>query len=221
MKRFDDNSGFTIAELAISITVAGFLAAALFIVTFFYYANIVQAETSTNLALESQTILSQLTEDIRLSDAIASTNSITDPYAPGGGWVTSDPSNIMIIRNPAIDINRDIIYDPSTGYPYKNEYIYFANGSNMHKRILANGAATGNTHLTTCPAASASTSCPPDRLFTNNVSNLSFTFYDISDATTANPALARSVLLTVNMSKKVFGKNIFLTNTTRVTLRNL
>lgn len=216
-----DEHGFTITELVISITVAGFLAAVLFIATFFYYANIIQAETATNLALESQTILNQLTDDIRLSDAIVSTNSITDPNAPSGGWMTSDPSNIMIVQNPAVTSTRDIIYDSGTGFPYKNEYIYFASASSMYKRVLANTAAVGNTAIRTCPAASASASCPPDRLFSSNVSNLSFTFYDASNNTTSDPSLARSVALNVDMAKKVFGKNITLSNSTRVTLRNL
>jgi type II secretory pathway pseudopilin PulG len=215
-----NNDGFTITELAISITVAGFLAAILFITTFYYYANVLQSETTSELALESQTILAQLTEDIRLADAIAGTNAIADANAPVGGWVTSDPSNIIIIENPAVDSSRNIIYNVNTGYPYRNELIYFTGGSNMYKRVLANAAATGNTAVTSCPAAQSSSSCPPDRLFSANISNLKFTFYDASDNTTSNAASARSVALEVDMSKKSFGKNITLVNTTRVTLRN-
>jgi hypothetical protein len=172
------------------------------------------------LALESQTILTQLTEDIRLADSIASTNSITDPNGPAGGWTTSDPSNIIIIESPATDSSRNIIYDSSTGYPYRNEFIYFISGTHMYKRVLANASASGNTAKTTCPAASASSTCPPDRLFSSNASSLTFTFYDASDATTANAAQARSVVLGVNMSQKSFSKNITLSNSTRVTLRN-
>lgn len=221
MSQRTNQHGFTITELVISITIAGFLAAVLFIATFYYYANILQAQTATDLALESQTILNQLTDDIRLSDAIASTNSISDPNAPVSGWVTSDPSNIMIVQNPAVTSARDIIYNSNTGFPYKNEFIYFTVSGGMYKRVLANTSATGNTAVRTCPAASASPSCPPDRLFSANVSNLSFTFYDASNATTSNPTLARSVALNVDMAKKIFGKNITLSNSTRVTLRNL
>jgi type II secretory pathway pseudopilin PulG len=212
--------GFTITELVLSLTIASILAVVIFTATFYYYVGASQAETATTLALESQTILTQLTEDIRLADSIASTNTITDPNGPGGGWTTSDPSNILIIESPAITSSRDIIYDNSTGNPYRNEFIYFMSGTTMYKRILANTNATGNTAKRTCPAASAGPTCPRDRLFSNNVSNLTFTFYDASDATTANAALARSVVLNVNMAKKNFGKNITLNNSTRVTLRN-
>lgn len=215
-----NSGGFTITELILSITVAGFLAAVLFTTTFYYYANVSQSETSSTLALESQNILAQMTEDIRLSDAISGTNAITDPYSPGGGWITSDPSNIIIIESPAIDSNRDIIYDSNTGFPYRNEYVYFTSGTNMYKRILKNSNAVGNTATKTCPAANATATCPPDRLFSTNVSNMTFTFYDALDNSTAVPAQARSVVLQVDMSKKVFGKNITLSNSTRVTLRN-
>jgi prepilin-type N-terminal cleavage/methylation domain-containing protein len=215
-----NKSGFTITELVISLTVASILAVVLFTATFYYYVNTAQAETSTNLALESQSVLSQLTDDIRLADSIASTNAITDPNGPGGGWTTSDPSNIIIIESPAIDSSRNLIYDLTTGFPYKNEYIYFMNGTNMYKRVLANTSATGNSAKTTCPAAAASPTCPKDLIFSNNVSNLTFTFYDASDATTADATKARSILFTVDMAKKMFGKNITLSNSTRATLRN-
>jgi prepilin-type N-terminal cleavage/methylation domain-containing protein len=212
--------GFTITELVVSITIAGILALVLFTATFYYYINAAQSETSTNLALDSQSILTQLTEDIRLADSIANSNTISDTHSPVGGWTTSDPSNIIIIESPATDSSRNIIYDSGTGYPYRNEFVYFISGTNMYKRVLANASAAGNTAKTSCPSASASSTCPPDRLFSPNVSNLTFTFYDASDATTANAAQARSVVLTVNMAQKSFGKNITLNNSTRVTLRN-
>jgi type II secretory pathway pseudopilin PulG len=214
-------AGFTVTELALSITVAGFMAAVIFAATFYYYANTSQVQAATDMALESQSILSQFTDDIRLAGGIASNNAIADANAPVGGWTTSDPSNIIIIESPAIDVNRNIIYDPNTGSPYTNEYIYFLSGTTMYKRTLKNTAATGNTAVTTCPANLATASCPADRVFSSNASNLSFTFYDISDSTTANATAARSVSLTINMSKKAFGKSITLNNTTRATLRNL
>jgi hypothetical protein len=220
MKPPKDSSGFSVTELAISITVAGILAMALFTATFYYFVDTTQAGTTTDLALESQTILTQLTEDIRLADSIASTNSISDPHAPVGGWHTSDPSNIVIIESPAVDSGRNIIYNDSTGFPYSNEYIYFLSANSMYKRILANPSAVGNIAKTSCPAGQSTSSCPPDRLFSSNTGNLSFTLYDYAGATTADAAKARSVLLQVDMAKKSFGKNITLNNSTRVTLRN-
>lgn len=213
-------TGFTITELVLAIAVAGILAVAIFEATFDYYTDVSRAQTSTDLALSSQSILSQMTSDIRLADAISNTNSITDPNAPSGGWQTSNPSNVIIIESPALNSSRDIIYDPDTGFPYRNEFIYFVSGGSMYKRVLANTAAAGNTAVTTCPADKSSASCPPDALFSDHVNNLSFTFYDSSDNTTADATQARSVLLEVDLGQDVYGRNVALNNQARITLRN-
>jgi Tfp pilus assembly protein PilV len=215
------DEGFSLAEVTVALLVATVMIGVMFSVTFFYYANAVQSQETALLALDSQTILSQMVEDLRLADGISATNSIADTYAPSGGWTTNDPSNIIIIRYPATDTNRDIIYDPNSGYPYRNEYIYFLSGTTMYKRILKNTNATGNTVTQTCPKASATTLCPPDKTFSSNVSDLTFTFYDANNATTADPTQARSVKLTLTMQKKVFGRLITLSNSTQITQRNV
>ena len=213
-------AGFTITELVIAIAVAGVLAVAIFVATFDYYADVNRAQSATDLALASQSILGQMTHDVRLADAISSTNAITDPNAPVGGWQTSNPSNVIIIESPALDSSRNIIYNPDTGFPYRNEFVYFVSGGSMYKRVLANTSAPGNTAVTTCPASQSSPSCPPDIDFSDHVSSLSFTFYDSSDNTTSNATQARSVLLVVNLGQDVFGHNVALSNQTRITLRN-
>lgn len=220
MRAKQGQAGFTIVELAIAITVAGILAGAIFIATFDYYADVSRSQASTDMALASQSILNQMTGDIRLADAISSTNAIADPNAPAGGWVTSNPSNVIIIESPATDSSRNIIYDPDTGFPYRNEFIYFISGGSMYKRVLANTAAAGNTAVTSCPSDKSSPSCPPDVLFTDHASNLSFTFYDSSDNTTADATKARSVQLDVSLAQDVFGHNVALSNQSRITLRN-
>lgn len=220
MKIKRDQAGFTIVELVIAITVAGVLAVAIFIATFDYYADVNRSQAATDEALSSQTILNQMTNDIRLADSISSTNVITDPNAPTGGWVTSNPSNVIIIESPATDSSRNIIYNPDTGFPYRNELIYFISGGSMYKRVLANTSATGNTAVTTCPQFLSSPSCPPDALFSDHVGNLSFTFYDSSGNTTSDAIKARSVQLDVDLSQTVYGRNVALSNQARITLRN-
>lgn len=211
--------GFTITELLMVLAIAGGMIAILFTVTFNYYVATVKAEAATQMALESQSLLNQLTEDIRLADSIGSTNAVSDPSNPGG-WTTNDPSNIIIIQSPATEADKDIIYDSSTGYPYSNEFIYFLSDNSMYKRILANSSASGNSAITTCPESNASPSCPQDKLFSNKITNLTFTFYDINDAQTTNAAEARSILFVVNMEKEVYDETITLNNSTRITLRN-
>jgi type II secretory pathway pseudopilin PulG len=224
MKKFKrhplNSAGFSIVELALATAISGIISVVLLSITVNHYGGIMQAQATAQLALESQLILTQLVDDIRLSDGISATNALADVNAPSGGWITNDPSNIIIIKIPAVDTARDIIYDSSTGNPYANEMIYFSSGNGMYKRILKNTDATGNTATTTCPSSSSSASCPADKKFTDYLNNLTFTFYDVNNAATADPANARSVNLTVNMSRKVFGKTITFSNTTRTTLRN-
>jgi prepilin-type N-terminal cleavage/methylation domain-containing protein len=216
----EDESGFTIMELMIAAAVGAIISVLMLGVSVFYFGNVLQSQATAEMALDSQLVLTQLVEDIRLSDGISATNQLPDANAPPGGWITNDPSNIIIINTPAIDSARDIIYDSSTGYPYRNEQIYFTTGSTLYKRTLKNTNAVGNIAVTTCPSAIATPSCPADKQLTNYMNNLTFTFYDVNNAPTSDPTLARSVNLTVNMSRRVYGKVLSLSNSTRTTLRN-
>src|SRR5688500_13056004 len=109
------SGGFSIVELTIATAIAGMISTVMIGISIYFIGDVLQAQAATQMALESQLILTQLVEDIRLSDGISSTNQIPDTYRPGG-WATNDPSNIIIINSPATDSNRDIIYDPETGY---------------------------------------------------------------------------------------------------------
>lgn len=210
-------AGFTITELVIAISVAAILSVVLFTVTLDYYASAIRSHETAQMAIETQSILSQMTEDLRLADGISSTNQIPDDSYTSG-WATNDSTNTLIIQSPAVTNLRDIIYDTSTGYPYRNEFVYFASGKNLYKRVLKNTNATGNIAVTTCPTASSS--CPLDRLYTSSFEDLQFTFYDSSNVVTTNAALARSVKITVTLSKKVFGRVLEMSGSAQITQRN-
>lgn len=214
-------AGFTVVELIIAITVSTIMIGVLFTVTFRFFSNAVQSQQTAEMALESQTLLSQLVEDLRLSAGVGATNQLADSYQPSGGWATSDTNNILLVTTPAIDSNRDILYDPNTGFPYQNELIYFVSNRTMYKRTLKNTAAIGNIAVTNCPEVNASTACPEDRVFSENIDNIAFTFYDSTNTITSDLTQAHSVELTVYLSREVFGKTISLSNTMRVTQRNL
>ncbi len=218
MSKSKKQTGFTIIELLISISISTILIMVMMTITVYYYADILKTQASAELALESQTVLRKMVEESRFADAIRSTNTIADANAPTGGWVTNDPSDILIIASPALDSNRDIIYDSSDGFPYENESIYFRSGSSFYKRVLHNTQAAGNVAKTTCPVATAT--CPKDTEITTNLTNLSFIFYDINNSPTSDATLARSISITVNLQKKSYGSLIQFNNTIRTTLRN-
>lgn len=212
--------GFTIVETIIAVSISTMLAAILLTISLRYTGEMLRARITADLAIESQILLRSIVEDTRLADALSATNSITDANAPSGGWVTSDPSNVLIIESPAINSSRDIIYDSNTSLPYKNEVVYYASGTKMYRRSLKNTSASGNAMVTSCPVASATSSCPPDKLYTSYLKDLTFTFYDDTDATTANATLARSVKITVTTERKINGKTVSFANSIRTTMRN-
>ena len=213
-----EQQGFTITELLIAVAVASIASILIMSAFVFMYGGLIKEQVRAQMVLESQAYLRKMVEDIRVANQVLSTNTLPDAYGPVGGWVTSDPANILVITQPATDNNIDFIYDTSTGYPFQNEIIYFSSGTTINRRVLANAAATGNKAITTCP--SGTPSCQADTIMTDKLKNMLFVFYDIDDVVTIVPEDARSVSLTVNLSKKVYGEDIDISNTTRVTLRN-
>lgn len=213
-------NGFTIVELILSIGIATVIAGTLLFVSLNLIGETARARMTAELAIESQILLRSMVEDVRLAGSLSSTTQNTDTNAPVGGWITNDPSNIIIIDLPATDASRNIIYNESTGYPYDTEVVYFSSGSSMYRRTIVDPEATGNATKTSCPPAISTSNCPADKKFTSFLTDLSFTFYDDTNNTTADATLARSVQITVKVQRKILGKTVKFDNTIRTTLRN-
>lgn len=216
LKTDKNQSGFTIIELIVSIGLAGLLSVLMLTIFIYSYGGLLIEQSRANIVLESQLFLKRMTEDIRVANQVLSTNTITD--ANGGPWVTSDPANILILTQPAVDTDKEFIYDTATGYPYQNEIVYFGSGGSMFRRTLKNESATGNIAQTTCP--NGAVGCSRDVPITENLKNMNFVFYDINNTVTTTISDARTVELTVNLEKKIFGRTISTQNTTRMALRN-
>lgn len=210
--------GYTIAELLIAISVSTLIITVLSSLTISMYRTMQVSKTTAELNSDSQLILHAIVDDVRLAGGLLSSNSITDNYAPQGFWTTNDPSNVLIINSPAVDSISNVIYDTVSGTPYKNEVIYFSINNKLSRRTLKNDAAPNNSAFTTCPAGTVN--CRYDKEYTSNLKDLTFTFYDDNDQTTAIAENARSVKLSVTLEKKASGKMISFTNTIRTTLRN-
>jgi hypothetical protein len=123
-----------------------------------------------------------------------------------------------VLTQPVTDSANNFIFDDGTGYPYQNEVVYFSDANTMYRRTLANPTPIDNKAITTCPAGI--TGCSEDIKLTDRLLNMQFVFYDINDVVTTIPEEARSVGLTVNLSERIYGEDIAISNKTRVTLRN-
>lgn len=216
----NNESGFTVPELIVAISLIAIISISMFAAMMTYFANINRNNVLIDMTADSQNLLRATVEELRYGAGVRQTNTISDPNGPSGGWNTSNASFVIIIATPAVDSNGEYIIDTSTGSPYNNEFVYFKQGSVLYKRILAHPDATGNDETTTCPAASASPSCPADRTLISNLDDMVFTLYDQDDASTNDPLLARSVKIDLSMERDTFGQPLTLTNSIRTTLRN-
>lgn len=213
-----DQTGLTIVELLLSISIATIISVVLLSIGLMYYADTLRSNQAAELDIEAHYAMRAVIEDIRLASAIASTNSLADANQPSGGWHTSDAQNVLVINSPAIDAGHNIIYDPETAYPYENEYIYYLNNRALRKRTLKNDQAPANAAITSCPTTSSS--CPADKTYSTSVDNFSLTFYNQNNTATADPTLARSVKLSLTASRQTFGRKVSFSNTLQTTLRN-
>jgi Tfp pilus assembly protein PilE len=212
--------GFTVVELAIGISVGSILFLAFMTAITNYFVLITKNNASIDMTTSSQNLLRSTVETLRVSNGVRQTNSISDINAPAGGWNTSNTNFVIVISTPAVDSSHNYLIDPGTGSPYMNELVYYKDGTSLMKRTLANPSATGTTLITSCPAALASATCPADVHLADYFQSMAFTLYDQDGAVTANPPLARSIKITLNMQRSVYGTPISLNNNIRVSLRN-
>lgn len=213
-------SGFTLVELVTVIVVLGILMIPLTIFTTNYFGAMIGKNTEAQLASESQILLRSITEELRTSSAILPSATLNDPNMPPAGWQTSNTNLIIIISTPALNTQHKFIIDPLAGTPYQNQIIYYTSGNSLYRRYLANPDATGNTTVTSCPPSATTSSCPSDVLLTSHFSAMSFTLYDQDDVVTTNISQARSIIVNVTMSQKMYGRTIQYKNSMRMTMRN-
>lgn len=219
-KKIRDARGFTLTELTAVIVVLGIILVPISVLTINFFGGMIARNLETQLAVESQTLLRSVVEELRLGAGVRASNLITDVNEPPAGWTTSNNDLVLIVATPALNASKHFIYDPLTGDPYLNEIIYFADGDKLYKRFLANTSASGNTMQTSCPASAVTASCPADRVLSKHFKDMNFTFYDQDDATTTNLSLARSLIVNVEMEQATFGRDITFNNAMRMTLRN-
>lgn len=212
--------GFTLPELLVSISLIGIISVSMLGVIMNYFTIITRNNLEVDMTVDSQNLLRSTVEELRYGAGVRQTNIVSDSNAPAGGWDTGNTNFVIIIASPAKDSAGDYIIDSATGNPYNNELVYFKSGKLLHRRTLANPDAIGNSTKTTCPASTATTSCPADTQLINHVKTMVFTLYDQDDGATANPLLARSVKIDLQLERDTFGSPLILDNSIRVTLRN-
>lgn len=219
--KLNNQSGFTLVELIISMVVLTVVSAA--VVSFTVSKTIQTARDSTRADLlnDAQIGLDRMANDIRLSSKADNTNRWADVNGPisGNSYSWQSSSNTLVLASSAQDSNGNILFDDKADYiTTKNNFIYFLQNGTLYKRTLA-APATGNSAVTSCPSANASASCPADKTILTNVSSLTILYYDTLNQQ-VDPASARSIQLNVQLKETTFGQPITANYSTRMVFRN-
>ncbi|CAN5710079.1 hypothetical protein BH23PAT2_BH23PAT2_02940 [soil metagenome] len=191
----DNNSGFTITELLIVIVATGIMSGAILTFTFQYwrYTYALQADLET------------LTTRLNAGDSLrrligSSTGFIIQTSLPDDSPLNPDPGNpvfweekhaipithasttgettpIAYFKRMSFDASRDIIFNGEE--PFEDEYVLYINGDDrtLYLRSIANPGAPDNALQTSCEPASASPSCPADRIIAENVASVAMRYF--------------------------------------------
>lgn len=223
MRITSDQRGLTITELAIAVFMAGLVAVLVGGITTTFYGAVLRQQVEARMVVDSQIILRDIVDELRVASGIIQTSNIADPYEPTGGWSTSSDNAILIVETPVIANDGSFLMNSDTGEPYMNEVIYFAEDRYMYRRLLTNKDAPSNDRQQSCPLEYVGTGdCKvPDSTLSEDYDVMTFVFYDQDDGVTTDTLLARSVEMRVNLSRRIFRGTVAIENNIRTTLRNL
>ncbi len=204
------------------------------------YGQLTQQGALINLQSEAQNIVFSMQDDLFFARTFESNmnGNLVDAHQPGGGWTSSTTPPTLIISDLALttnrrDANRKPIYINTYGCTPQatleendellNNTIYFASGTNLYKRTLtapSTLSVCGTPYAKqTCPAASASSTCPPDKVLSDKLNTFAVTYYDTDNNTTTSPEAAEKVKIDIGLKDKAFAEDIYATSS--LTMRKL
>ncbi len=221
--------GFTLLELLLSIAISSILIIA---VGNFSVNSIVGSNQDYNKTLvltNAKEAVGIVARQIKAARSVEANNAVPDAHAPGApgnlySWSGAAGSGAtLILAVPARDASNNLIYiDGLHNSLYTNDVVYYLDASShkLYRRLIANSSAPGNAAITTCPPASASSSCPADADVVDDVANLVTTYLDSNDNTVSLPSGTEAVNYTVTETRTISGKVYSGTYSTIATLRN-
>jgi prepilin-type N-terminal cleavage/methylation domain-containing protein len=253
----DRQAGYTIPELLVALVLSGLFVGLIlnFTISYWRYGYLLDADLDTLITRLNAGDL--LRDSISTSSGLIVQNSISDVNAanvdPGnpGYWISihAIPGNKPIGANgtttPLVYYRR--LSTNSSGaiimngvQPYEDEYVLYLDGTTkkMMLRSLANPAASGNKLKTSCPPASATASCPADKVVSSDLASVDTRYFsrtgNLIDYTSITDPVSGQYIgpdftvvevmeLTLNLTKKpIFQQTNATQNSTiiRIALRN-
>jgi len=200
------NTGFTIPELIIAMTVSAILLGMLYGPLDDLYRSSSNGLRSIVQVTNTRSALRQIEHNIELSDKFLPTNygnsSSSDDIQdwvntgkPVWNWAgSSSNSRVLVTQNYGTDSSGNIVLtknDCDVTAPQIIEYAYFLQGTSLYRRTLTLKTYPSNCYgavanKRTCPAAKTLPSgCQgPDALIATGVTNFSIDYYASSSSTT-------------------------------------
>lgn len=197
MKKLNNQSGFTLSELLIVMLVTGFFVTLLMYFTFSFwrYTYLLESDQDTlSTRLNAGDILR---EQLGTSSGLIIQNSLPDinRHNPDPGDATNQYWEVIHAipgnKTAAVGSTTPVVYfkrfsSNASGahimngtQPYEDEYVLYIDGTKKQLllRSLANADATGNRLKTSCPAAIATSTCPPDKVIAGDFSSVDMRYF--------------------------------------------
>ncbi len=196
-----NESGFTLPELlTVIVTTAFFSGLVLYFgISYWRYGYLLEADLDTFVSrLNAQDFLR---ETFATSSGLITQNSIPDPSThnpdpavvgnqywlpihaiPGNTTIGAANTTTPLLYYKRFSVDSSGAYIMNGLQPFEDEYVLYLNGSTKQllQRSLANPGAAGNRLKTSCPAASASSSCPADKVIISDVDSVDLQYFSKS-----------------------------------------
>ncbi len=214
-----NQQGFTLVEMLITMILVSLLSlmVANFIADWLQTSSLAQARTS--LLTNAENALDSMTDDIRLSGSADQNNRWADPNAPGNDFGWQSNGSTLVLARIATTSQRVVIFsDPAQYITEKDNVVYYVSNKALYRRIIASDDPS-TAAVSTCPSASATPSCPADKLVARDVTAFAITYYDADDQS-VGPTDARAIQLAITLSYTQGGKTVTANYTTRMVFRN-
>lgn len=193
--------GFTLPEIVIVLVLSSLFSGLIlfFGFSFWRYGYILEADLDTFVTRLNAGDF--LRESFSSSSGLVIQNGIPDPNTsnpdpadttnnywvplhaiPGNTSVGAPGTTTPLAYYKRFSVNTNGSVIMNGAQPYEDEYILYLNGTTKQLllRTLAHPSATSNRLKTSCPSASASVSCPADKVIADNINSVDLRYFSKS-----------------------------------------
>lgn len=224
-----NSDGFTLMELVIIGPILMATIAILMNFMFNQYGQLLVQNTAVNMQVQAGNILASIKpEAANAASFVSQINSgQSDDFAPNGGWVANNKSNVLILSTSALTspygtANSQKVYINTAGCepeanrlsndPLLVNIVYFSEGSNLYRRVLSNkgnASTCGNNYFKqTCPSANSSSDCPEDKLLTNQLDEFKVSYIDQNGNETSRPEEGSLIKISLKLKDKAYAETV-------------